>query len=180
MIVDLVQPDRDFATSGGVEYGVVPLCLRILVKMQAGSSMKRLLICLIAVTLLFVNPSFGGKKVKPRNWQTGKLVDSQSSQSLVGTVDRPGVVLTNGRRITNDSKQAVYATQEIFVLEGETLTYTVSETLGRGATPANLTVNGPIKFAVEGGVLYLLDESGKEHRTEIVKKVLRQPSEPPK
>jgi hypothetical protein len=66
-----------------------------------------------------------------------------------------------------------------FVIETDTLTYTVSEIV-RGGKPANLTVNGPVKFAVEGTTLYLMDENGKEHRTEIVKKVLRQPSEPPK
>jgi hypothetical protein len=46
--------------------------------------------------------------------------------------------------------------------------------------PANLTVNGPVKFAVEKRKLFVIDEDGKEHEMEIVKKVLRQPAETPK
>jgi hypothetical protein len=65
------------------------------------------------------------------------------------------------------------------VIENETLTYTVSEAVARGAKPANLTVNGPITFAVEDTTLYLVDEAGKEHRTDIVKKVLRTPEPAP-
>ena len=137
--------------------------------------MIRSLITFLTLALVVSMPAFGGKKVKTRNWQTGKLLDLQRSQTLVGSVDRPGVVLNNGRRISNDSKQAVYATQDTFVIEGETLTYTVSETVGRGVKPAKVTINGIIKFAVEDTTVYLLDESGKEHRTEIVKKVLRTP-----
>jgi hypothetical protein len=35
---------------------------------------------------------------------------------------------------------------------------------------ANLTVNGPVKFALEKQTLFVLDEDGKEHEMEIVKK----------
>lgn len=63
------------------------------------------------------------------------------------------------------------------MIETDTLTYTVSEIDGN---PANLTVNHPVKFAVEDTKLFLTDERGKEHRTKIVKKAMRQPSEPPK
>jgi hypothetical protein len=38
-------------------------------------------------------------------------------------------------------------------------------------------VNGPVKFAVEKRKLFVIDEDGKEHEMEIVKKVLRQPTE---
>ena len=42
-----------------------------------------------------------------------------------------------------------------------------------------LTVNGPVKYAIEKRKLYVIDEDGKEHEMEIVKKTLRTP-EPPK
>ena len=51
---------------------------------------------------------------------------------------------------------------------------------GSESKPANLTVNGPVKYAVEKRKLYVLDEDGKEHEMEIVKKVLRQPADVPK
>jgi hypothetical protein len=34
-----------------------------------------------------------------------------------------------------------------------------------------------VKFAVEKRKLFVIDEDGKEHEMEIVKKVLKQPSE---
>ena len=57
-----------------------------------------------------------------RNWQMGKVLDSQRSQVFAGTVDRPGLVI-NGKQWTNDRKRAVYQTQQTFVIEGETYTY---------------------------------------------------------
>jgi hypothetical protein len=50
----------------------------------------------------------------------------------------------------------------------------------RGTKPANVTVNGQVKFAIEGTTLYLLDDGGREHKTDITKKVLRQSPESPK
>jgi hypothetical protein len=132
--------------------------------------MKPILISLIVLVLALSCPALAGKKAL--TWQTGKLVDSQRSQNLAGAVDRPG--FGNVRRTTN-----VYQTQDTFVIETDSLTYTVSE-IARGTKPANLTVNGPVKFAVEGTTLYLLDDGGNEHRTDIVKKVLKQSPEAPK
>jgi hypothetical protein len=105
------------------------------------------------------------------------VLDSQRSQDFAGTVNRPGVVLSNGRRLTNDSTRAVYRTQQTIVIESEAYTYTVSEVLGRNGRPANLTVNAPVRFAIEDLTLYFIDESFREHRTEIVKKVLRSPGQ---
>ena len=139
--------------------------------------MKPILISLIvvAIALAFTGSAFGGKKAKPRNWQTGRLLDLQRSQNPVGAVDRPPIGFDNRHRTT-----VVYQTQDTFLIETDALIFTVTEIVRGGAKPANLTVNAPIKFAIEDTTLYLIDESGKEHRTEIAKKVLRQPSEPPK
>jgi hypothetical protein len=134
--------------------------------------MTRSLIPILALAALIFTPTLEGKKVKTRNWQTGKLLDVQRSQRFTGTVDRPGWV-QSGKRITGDTKQAIYAVQDTFVIEGRALTYTVSEAVAGGAKPANVTVHGPIRFSVEDTTLYLIDEAGKEHRTEIMKKALQ-------
>jgi hypothetical protein len=101
--------------------------------------MKLLLMSLVALALAwaFGGAAFGGKTLKPRNWQTGRLLDSQRSQNLVGAVDRPPIGFDNRHRTTN-----VYENQDTFVVETDTHTYTVSEIV-RGAKPANLTVNVP-------------------------------------
>jgi hypothetical protein len=134
--------------------------------------MRSLLAWTVVVALGLTGSAVGGKKA--RNWQTGKLLDSQRSQNLVGAVEHPAVGLDNRRRTRN-----VYETHDSFVIETDTYTYTVSEIV-RGTKPANVTVNGQVKFAVEGTTLYLVDDGGKEHRTDVVKKVLHQASEQPK
>jgi hypothetical protein len=55
----------------------------------------------------------------------------------------------------------------VSVLETET---TVYETQWRSPKPLSLTVNGPVKFAVEkGNVLFLIDEDGEEQKLGIVR-----------
>jgi hypothetical protein len=139
--------------------------------------MIRSLVFLLSVTLL--GPAFGGEKIQNRNWQTGRLMDLQRSQDLAGTVERPGVVLTNGIRLTNNSRRAIYRRQETLVIETEMYDYTVDEVLGRRQQPANLTVNGPVTFAIEGPTLYLIDEDGRQYKTEVVRKALRTPEQAP-
>ena len=45
--------------------------------------------------------------------------------------------------------------------------------------PANLTVNGPVKVAIEKDKLFLIGEDGKEHEASIVKKILKSGKEAP-
>lgn len=70
----------------------------------------------------------------------------------------------------------MYRVYETFIIEGETYAYVAQERLRwKWSKPANLTVNGPVKYAVEKRKLYVIDEDGKEHEMEIIKRVLKQP-----
>ena len=122
---------------------------------------------------------------KQRDWQTGKVLDSQRSRYFAGTIgsaNTTGTAQANGnygtyQGNTNTSQTAVYRVYETFLIEGETHAYLAQERLRwRWSKPANLTVNGPVKFAVEKRKLFVIDEDGKEHEMEIVKKVLREPA----
>jgi hypothetical protein len=63
---------------------------------------------------------------------------------------------------------------ETFVIEGETRVYMAQERLRwKWSKPANLTVNGPVKFAAEKRKLFVIDDEGKGHEMEIVKQVLK-------
>jgi len=66
----------------------------------------------------------------------------------------------------------VHRVYETFLIEGETHAYLAQERLRSKA--ANLTVNGPVKYAAEKRKLFVIDEDGKVHEMEIVKKILRQ------
>jgi len=138
-----------------------------------------------AVLLSFVQSSAGAEK--QRDWQTGRVLDSQRSRYFAGTVGNAntnGTAQVNGdygtyQGHTNSTQTAIYRTYETFLIEGDTHAYLAQERLRwKWSKPANLTVNGPVKFAVEKRKLFVIDEDGKEHEMEIIKKVLREPSEP--
>src|SRR5439155_26535501 len=103
--------------------------------------------------------------------------------ATVGNVNTSGTAQANGNYgtysgNTNSSQTAVYRVYETFMIEGETHAYLGQERLRwRWSKAANLTVNGPVKFAVEKRKLFVIDEDGKEHEMGIVKQILRQPVE---
>jgi hypothetical protein len=114
---------------------------------------------------------FGAEK--QRDWQTGKVLDSQRSRYFAGTV---GSSSTTGnaevygnsgtyRGQTNDSQAAVYRVFETFLIEGDKYAYLAQESLRwRWSKPANITINGPVKYVIEKRKLFVLDEDGKEQR----------------
>jgi hypothetical protein len=127
----------------------------------------------LLVTLCLLGLAFPAGAEKPRDWQTGKLVDSERSREYAGS---SGSVNVNGT--PGYSERAVYHPTQTVVIEGRDYAYTVVEdNSGPSWHPlpqklANLTVNAPIKYAVEKQKLYLIDDNGKEHKMEIVKRVL--------
>jgi len=146
-------------------------------------------VLLLALTYVLALTHMAAGAEKKRDWQMGKLLDSQRNRYFAGTVgnaNTTGTVQASGdygtyQGTTNTSQVAVYRVYETFLIEGETHAYLAQERLRwRWSKPANLTVNGPVKFAVEKRKLFVIDEEGKEHEMEIVNKVLRQPAEAPK
>ena len=140
----------------------------------------------IAVVLLLALTHTAAGAEKKRDWQMGKVLDSQRNSYFAGTLgnaNATGTAQASGdygtyQGNTTISQMAVYRVYETFLIEGETHAYLAQERLRwRWSKPANLTVNGPVKFAVEKRKLFAIDEDGKEHEMEIVKKVLRQPAE---
>jgi hypothetical protein len=121
---------------------------------------------------------------KHRDWLTGKVLDSQRQRYFAGTV---GGSSTTGnidegsgtyRGQSNGSQTAIYRVFETFVIEGDMYVYLAQERLRwRWSKAANVTVNAPVKYVVEKRKLYLLDEDGKEHEMEIVKKTLKVPDQ---
>jgi hypothetical protein len=138
---------------------------------------------LFVMALLAAVPLTAGKE---RDWKTGKVLDSQRQRYFAGTVGNGstnGTVGDSGTYSgqTNSSSTAIYRVFETFVIEGDKYVYLAQERLRwRWSKAANVTVNGPVKYAVEKRKLYVMDDDGKEHEMEIVKKTLRLPDQPPK
>lgn len=133
----------------------------------------------LALALLSISSLAAAEK--QREWQTGKVLDSQRSRYYAGTVggsNTSGTINENGNYsgTTNGSQSAVYRVYETFLIEGDTYVYEAQEHIKwRWSKPANLTVNGPVKYAVEKRKLHVIDDDGKEHEMEIVKRTLKPP-----
>ena len=137
---------------------------------------------LVAAGLLLA-PAIAPAAKKAHDWQTGKVLDAEESRYYAGTV---GSGQTNGTAQVNNggygtyqgsttsSHSAVYRTYETFVIEGDTHTYVAQQRLQwRWSKPAMLTVNGPVKFAVEKRKLFVVDDEGKEYQLSVVKQILK-------
>lgn len=136
-------------------------------------------IFLLALTPLLSIPCHAADK--QRDWQTGVVRDSSRSRyfaGIVGDANTNGTVNDNGAYSgqTSSSEIAVYRVYQNFEIEGDQYVYLAQEHLKwRWSKPADLTINGKVKYAVENRKVYVIDDEGKEHEMEIVKKVLRTP-----
>ncbi len=102
---------------------------------------------------------------KPREWQTGKLIDMSQGSTISGMTNPP----------QGGVSRAIHDVEETYVIDDGTMTYTVREHLKwRWSKEADLVVNRPLKFAVDGKKqLIILDDNDKEHKTEILKRAAK-------
>jgi hypothetical protein len=117
----------------------------------------------VAVALSLSPPAFAKKA---RDWQTGTVLDPQHSPYFTASTNDPPY-----GGATDVPLMKVY---EPFLVEGADAAYFLRE--GRRwecRKPANLKQGGPVKFAVAGRKMFVLDDNGREHRMEITKQVPR-------
>ncbi len=81
--------------------------------------------------------------------------------------------------MTNPGQGGVSTTinyvEETYVIDDGAIIYTVSERLKwRWSKEADLVVNRPVKFVVDGKKLIILDDNGKEHNTQILKRAAKE------
>jgi hypothetical protein len=138
----------------------------------------------IAFTFVGVALQLAGRD---RAWQTGTLLDETKTSTYLGTLSlssasaqasaaRYGNTVAGQASGTSvNSSVARYRTDETLIVDSTRYTFL----LGRRVwvRQAALTVNGPIKFAVEGADVYVLDEMGKEFQTNLIRKVLKATSQ---
>jgi hypothetical protein len=130
--------------------------------------MRRFTALTIACISFLLLSNIALSKEKERNWQTGKVVDMNRDKSYAGTVDLAG----------NGSSTAVYRVYETYAIEAEDYVYVCEEHLKwRWSKPAVLTVNAPVRFAIEKDRIYIKSEDASEHETKIIKKILK--TQPP-
>jgi hypothetical protein len=135
------------------------------------------LVCILAFTLsLFRVPSVAADKV--RNWQSGTLLEMEKQEEVQGatkTVNTDGTAKNKGNK-TDYSETTTSTTTEdrnvfqVYTIKTDAKTYVVRERLlFPWSKPANVTVGGPAKYAIEKNTMYLLDEDGRQHRAAVRK-----------
>lgn len=133
----------------------------------------------VACSLLVLSVITAQGKERQRAWQTGKVLDSDRASKYVGNTasgEKSGKVTEDGiyHETSNSDSTAVYRVYQTYVIELGDRVYVATERLRwRWSKPADVTVNAPVKVAIEKNKLYLLGEDGKEHEAEIVKKALK-------
>jgi hypothetical protein len=65
----------------------------------------------------------------------------------------------------------------MFSIETDSYVYVAQHQLRKFTKPANLTVNGSVRFADEKRKLFVIDDDGREHGMKIVRRVLKEPKQ---
>ena len=104
---------------------------------------------------------------KDRAWRTGTLVDSQT-QSGTRTVGIPPTIIT-GPKIKSLRNDVTF-----YTIDDGKYVWVVSRHMTKEEDkPLNVTLNAPVKFAIEKKNCYLLDDEGEEHKLALERKILK-------
>ena len=113
---------------------------------------------LLVVFVLLVAAAGLTAAKRPRQWQTGKLMN-------VGSEDKVRLVYGTSHR---------YEVWTYTIDDGKFVWDVGRELHLRGDSPLDVTVNTPVKFAIEGHDCFLQDEHEKEHKLFVLKKTLKE------
>ena len=103
-------------------------------------------------------------KVPAAAWQTGTLKDL-TTETLSRTIGLNGMLAQKHYLVCH------------YLIESADYVYEATRTIHSDEKQLEVTVNGPIKFALIGTDFYVQDEKGKEHKLDFVKKTLKTPSQ---
>lgn len=134
-----------------------------------------LTLCLFSAVTLFA--------AENRNWQTGTLTATERQKIREGstsTTSSDTSAKDRGDRTdyshnSTTTKSDNYENYQVYTIQSGETVYTASEhLLFPWSKPANLTLGKPMKFAVEKGTMYILDDDGKQHKATVVGTALKQ------
>jgi hypothetical protein len=121
--------------------------------------MRRLLFA-----LLFLVVCSTPLPAKDRVWITGTLVNADTERDS-RTVGIPPTIVT-GPKIATLRNDVTYYTID----DGKYLWVVSRRMTKKDDKPLNLTIDAPVKFAIEKKACYLLDEQGEEHKLTVERK----------
>jgi hypothetical protein len=125
-------------------------------------TMKRLL-CGVLFLLVFSGASVS----KDRAWTTGTLVNAEIQRGT-RTVGIPSLIGSGPMIATLRNDVVLYT-----IDDGKYVWVVSMRMIKKHDKPINVTINAPVKFAVDNEDCYLLDDQGKEHKLVVEKKTLK-------
>lgn len=104
------------------------------------------------------------EKIPDSAWQLGTLrsVTSETRSRVLGT-------LNNGTGLVGEQIRIITH----YTIETAQYIYQADRTANRHDKPLNVTINGPIKFAVVGTDIYVCEDTGKVHKLVVATKTLK-------
>ena len=124
--------------------------------------MKRLL-CGVLFLLVFSGVSVS----KDRAWRTGTLVNAETERGS-RSVGIPPTIVT-GPKIATLRNDVTY-----YTLDDGKYRWVVSRRMTKKDDKAlDVTIDAPVKFAIEKKNCYLLDNQGEEHKLTVERKTLK-------
>jgi hypothetical protein len=118
-------------------------------------------------SLLFVQFCPVLSHAKDRAWTIGTLVASETERGT-RTVGIPSTIGSGPMIATLPNDVTLYT-----IDDGKYLFVVSRRITKKHDKPLDLTLNAPVKFAIERSDCYLLDEEGKEHKLVVEKKTLK-------
>ncbi len=102
-----------------------------------------------------------------RAWPTGILVNSETQRGT-RTVGIPSTIGSGPMIATLRNDVTLYT-----IDDGRYVWVVSRRMLKKHDKPIDVTINAPVKFAVDNQDCYLLDDQGKEHKLVVEKKTLK-------
>jgi len=118
-----------------------------------------------------------------RNWQNGILTATERQKIREGstiTTNSDSSAKDRGNRTDYSENRTTtktdnYENYQVYTIQsGDTVFVASEHLLFPWSKPADITLGKPMKFAVEKGSMYILDEDGKQHKAAIVSTALKQ------
>ena len=116
-------------------------------------------------------------KAQSRNWQTGRLTQSERVKVREGSTESTtldGYLNFSRNSYSPDNTNTTattdnYQTYQVFTIKAGHKIYVVREPLFYPwSKPVLSKIGEPVKLAVENNILYILGENGKQHKTGII------------
>ncbi len=132
-----------------------------------------LLLLLIITSLILGTSSY--TKDKERDWKIGRVLDTEADTfTTYGGTTTQAKADGYGNVTATTDRSTWKHRQEAVAIEGDDFIYVISCVVSfRWTKKSRLTVNKPVKYAIDNDTFFIIDDENKEHKFKVVKKIFK-------